>query len=54
LSSDISFVQASEFARLPDRSHRCNCRAAETFTSRQNVLRCLRTHWICYPSATGN
>jgi hypothetical protein len=39
LSSDNSFVQASEFARLPDRSHRCKfCRAAETSTSGQNVL----------------
>ena len=55
LSSDISYVQASEFACLPDRSHRCNFRrAAETFTSRRNVLRCLCTHRICYPSATGN
>jgi hypothetical protein len=55
LSSDISYVQASEFARLPDRSHRCKfCRAAETSTSGQNVLRCLCTHRICYPSDTGN
>jgi hypothetical protein len=55
LSSDISFVQASEFARLPDRSHRCQFhRAAETSTSGQNVLRCLCTHRICYPSDTGN
>jgi hypothetical protein len=55
LSSGISYVQASEFACLPDRSHRCLFRrAAETFTSRQNVLRYLRTHWICYPSDTGN
>ena len=44
------YVQASEFARLPDRSYRCNRRAAETFTSGQNVLRYLRTHRICYPS----
>jgi hypothetical protein len=29
-------------------------RAAETFTSRPNVLRCLCTHRICYPSNTGN
>jgi len=43
------YVQASEFARLPGRSYRCtNCRrAAETFTSGQNVLRCLCTHRIC-------
>jgi hypothetical protein len=55
LSSDISYVQASEFACLPDRSHRCQFRrAAETCTSGQNVLRCLCTHRICYPSATGN
>src|SRR6266581_7128415 len=35
------YVQASEFARLPGRSYRCaTCRrAAETFTSGQNVLR---------------
>jgi len=55
LSSDISYVQASEFACLPDRSHRCRFRrAAETSTSRRNVLRCLCTHRICYPSDTGN
>jgi hypothetical protein len=55
LSSDISCVQASEFVCLPDRSHRCRFRrAAETSTSGQNVLRCLGTHRICYPSATGN
>ena len=55
LSSDSSFVQASEFACLPDRSHRCRLhRVAESFTSRQNVLRCLHTHWICYPPVTGN
>jgi len=29
-------------------------RAAETFTSGQNVRRYLRTHRICYPSDTGN
>ena len=42
------YVQASEFARLPDRSYRCayRHRAAETFTSGQSVLRCLRTHRI--------
>ena len=42
------YVQASEFARLPGRSHRCAyCRrAAEALTSGQNVLRCLRTHRI--------
>ena len=55
LSSDISYVQASEFARLPDRSHRCKlCRAAETSTSGQNVLRFLCKHRICYPPDTGN
>jgi Iap family predicted aminopeptidase len=50
------YVQASEFARLPDRSYRCvtSRRAAETFTSGQNVRRYLRTHRICYPSDTGN
>jgi hypothetical protein len=43
------YVQASEFARLPGRSYRCSkCRrAAETFTSGQNVLRCLCSHRIC-------
>jgi hypothetical protein len=42
------YVQASEFARLPDRSHRCaSHRAAEAFTFGLNVLRCLRTHRIC-------
>ena len=43
------YVQASEFARLPGRSYRCAAcrRAAETFTSGQNVLRCLCTHRIC-------
>jgi hypothetical protein len=43
------YVQASEFARLPGRSYRCSTcrRAAETFTSGQNVLRCLCTHRIC-------
>jgi len=43
------YVQASEFACLPGRSYRCSkCRrAAETFTSGQNALRCLRTHRIC-------
>jgi hypothetical protein len=42
-------VQASEFARLPDRSYRCayRLRAAETFTSGHRALRCLRTHRIC-------
>ena len=45
------YVQASEFASLPDRSYRCQFpgRAAETFTSEQNVHRCLCTHRICYP-----
>src|ERR1039457_5285344 len=45
------YVQASQFACLPDRSYRCKSphRAAETFTSEQNVRRYLRTHRICYP-----
>jgi hypothetical protein len=45
------YVQASEFACLPDRSYRCSyrCRAAETFTSEQNMRRYLRTHRICFP-----
>src|SRR5205814_6874783 len=45
------YVQASEIACLPDRSHRCKypCRAAKAFTSEQNVRRYLRTHRICYP-----
>ena len=45
------YVQASQFARLPDRSHRCELphRAAEAFTSEQNVRRHLRTYRICYP-----
>ena len=45
------YVQASEFARLPDRSYRSKfpCRAAEAFTSEQNVRRYLRTHRTCYP-----
>ena len=45
------YVQASEFACLPDRSYRCKfpCRAAEAFTSEPNVHRCLCTHRICYP-----
>ena len=43
------YVQASEFARLPDRSYRCAyChRAAETFTSGHTVLRYLCTYRIC-------
>src|SRR6516225_2731018 len=47
------YVQASEFARLSDRSYHCEFphRAAETFTSGHIVLRCLRTLRICYPSA---
>jgi hypothetical protein len=42
-------VQASEFARLPDRSCPCayHLRTAETFTSGHRELRCLRTHRIC-------
>jgi hypothetical protein len=45
------YVQASQFARLPDRSYRCKfpCRAAEASTSEQNVRRCLRTHRTYYP-----
>jgi hypothetical protein len=45
------YVQASEFACLPDRSYRCSyrCKAAETFTSEQNMRRYLRMHRICYP-----
>jgi hypothetical protein len=45
------YLQASEIARLPDRSYRCRflCRAAEAFTSELNVRRYLRTHRICYP-----
>jgi hypothetical protein len=48
------YVQASEFVCLPGRSYRCKfpCRAAEAFTSEQNVHRYLCTHRICYP--TGN
>ena len=51
LSSDISCVQASEFACLPDRSYRCSyrCKAAETFTSEQNMRRYLLMHRIYYP-----
>jgi hypothetical protein len=45
------YVQASEFVCLPGRSYRCKfrCRAAEAFTSEQNVHRYLCTHRICYP-----
>ena len=45
------YVQASEFAHLPDRSYPCAyCRkAAEAFTSEQNMLRYLRMHRICLP-----
>jgi hypothetical protein len=45
------YVQASDFAHPPGRSHRCPyCgRAARVFTSGLNVLRCLRTHRICSP-----
>jgi len=45
------YVQTSEFAHLPDRSYRCAyCRrAAEAFTSEQNMLRYLRMHRICLP-----
>ena len=44
-------VQASQLARLPDRSYRCKFprKAAEASTSEQNVRRCLRTHRTCYP-----
>jgi len=43
------YVQASKLACLPDRSYRCKFprRAAEAFTSEQNVRRYLRTHRIC-------
>ena len=43
------YVQAAEFAHLPDRSYPCAyCRrAAEVFTSEQNMLRYLRMHRIC-------
>jgi hypothetical protein len=46
------YVQASAFACLPGRSYRCQSpsRAAEAFTSEQNVRRYLRTHRICYRS----
>ena len=46
------YVQASDIARLPGRSYRCEYsrRAAEAFTSGLIVLRCLCTHRICYPS----
>ena len=46
------YVQASEFAHLPDRSYPCAyCRrAAEASTSEQNMLRYLRMHRICLPS----
>jgi hypothetical protein len=49
-------VQASEFACLPDRSYRCSyrCKAAEPFTSEQNMRRYLRMHRICFPPDTGN
>ena len=42
-------VQASEFARLPDRSYHCayHLRAAESFRSGYHALRCLRAHRIC-------
>jgi hypothetical protein len=45
------YVQASQFARLPDRSYRCKFpyKAAEAFTSEQKVRRCLGTHRTCYP-----
>jgi len=43
------YVQASEFAHLPDRSYRCAYyrRAAEAFTSEQNMFRYLHMHRIC-------
>jgi hypothetical protein len=45
------YVQASKFARLPDRSHRCSFLAGQPrlFTSEQNVRCYLRTHRTCYP-----
>lgn len=43
-------VQASEFARLPDRPHRCGFpQGGRGFTSELNVRRYLGTHRICYP-----
>jgi len=43
------YVQAPKFARLPDRSHRCDYRrrAAEAFRSEQNMLRYLRMYRTC-------
>ena len=45
------YVQASQLARLPDRSYLCKyfCRAAKAFTSELNVCRYLHTHRIRYP-----
>ena len=45
------YVQASQLARLPDRSYRCKyfCRAAKAFTSELNVCRYLHTHRMRYP-----
>ena len=45
------YVQASQLARLPDRSYRGKyfCRAAKAFTSELNVCRYLHTHRIRYP-----
>ena len=44
------YVQASEFARLPDRPHRCGFpQGGRDFTSELNVRRYLRTHRIRYP-----
>ena len=50
-SNGVRLPGASQFARLPDRSYRCKFprRAAEAFTSEQNMRRCLRTHRTCYP-----
>ena len=46
------YVQASQFACLPDRSYRCklNSQGSRGFCmSEPNVRRYLRTHRICYP-----
>ena len=50
-------VQARGFARHPGRSHRLRVhprRAAVTFTSEQNTIRCLLVHRTCLPSESGN
>lgn len=52
----IPYVQASWFVRHPGLSYRCGTdrRAAVTFTSEQNMCRCLHMHRICSPSEPGN